>query len=170
MSCCFTLSHAVVLLQTTDTTSGVQSILARAPGKSTALMRSFQTNVHSPLIFVRPAQPSVAGSMHLGLGENTPRASLDASGRRLQGSVTRTSFAHFPVARLTVCPEPLDPVDYCFCQSRWGQGRHIRADDDAPLSEHGSPACSIAKFRQQLAQGRRGYPRHAHSSSSDGWL
>ena len=160
----------MVLFETTGTTSGVQSILAQAPGKSTALLRSLPAYVHSQLIFVRPAQPSVAGSLHLGMGENTPRASLDANGRRLQGSVTRTSFAPFPVARLSVCPAPLHPVDYCFCQSRRGQGRHIRADDDAPLSEHGSPTCSIAKFRQQLAQGRRGYPRHAHSSSSAGWL
>jgi hypothetical protein len=69
------------------------------------------------LIFVGPAQPSVAGSLHLGLGENTPRASLDTSGRRLQGSVTRTSFAPFPVARLTVCLPLCFPLTLAFVKA-----------------------------------------------------
>ena len=102
----------MVLFETTGTTSGVQSILARAPGKSMALLRSLQACTHSQLIFLRP---SVAGSLHLGLGENTPRVSLDASGRRLQGSVTRTSFPLF--RSLTVCPAPLHPVDHSFVKA-----------------------------------------------------
>ena len=133
--CCRRLSHALALLQTTGTTSrAAYSILAPAPGKSLFSSPSHFCAralvfvwIHDKVMLSQLPQSSVAGGLPLSLGENrdTPRISLDASGRRLQGSVTRM----FPLPSLSLSarsscalPAATSCVDCCSLPKPGGTG------------------------------------------------